>query len=215
MARAPHGLRRGLPRGARGRARETPAAASRGGVRGALIPSDDRTSVRSGMRGVAELTARGAIPRERIERIVAQDMSVRAIATEVDRSPTTVRYWLKRYGLVTTPQARATRRVVRQCVVAHCRAHGSVEHDIDSAGTMRCRRCAADAVTRWRRRAKQILVAEAGGACRLCGYDRCLAALHFHHVDPATKRFGLGGRGLARRIEDLRAEAAKCVLLCS
>jgi len=38
--------------------------------------------------------------------------------------------------------------------------------------------------------------------------------MHFHHVDPSTKRFSLGSRGLARAIESLREEAAKCVLLC-
>ena len=42
-----------------------------------------------------------------------------------------------------------------------------------------------------RRRIKRHLVGEAGGACELCGYDRCLAALQFHHVDRATKRFAL------------------------
>ena len=37
------------------------------------------------------------------------------------------------------------------------------------------------------------LVDDAGGACRLCGYDRCVAALQFHHLDPETKRFALAG----------------------
>jgi hypothetical protein len=58
------------------------------------------------------------------------------------------------------------------------------------------------------------LVMEAGGCCRLCGYDRCIAALQFHHLDPSTKEFGLGRRG-ARSIERQRAESKKCVLLCS
>src|SRR4051812_39308920 len=167
------------------------------------------------MRGAAALKARGAIPRERLAELVSRDLTVRAIATQVDRSPTTVRYWLQRYGLATTAAARATHRVARRRLVIECTTHGAVEHAVDAHGTARCSRCAADAVTRWRRRAKRILVDEAGGACRLCGYDRCLSALHFHHLDPATKRFGLGGRGLARAIDELRAEAAKCVLLCS
>ena len=44
---------------------------------------------------------------------------------------------------------------------------------------------------------------------------RCLAALGFHHVDPESKRFQLGGRGLARALDILREEAAKCVLVCA
>jgi hypothetical protein len=70
-------------------------------------------------------------------------------------------------------------------------------------------------VLRRRRRVKEILVSEAGGACRLCGYDRCLAALEFHHLDPTTKSFGLAFAGVTRGIAEMRTEAAKCILLCS
>ena len=62
---------------------------------------------------------------------------------------------------------------------------------------------------------KAILVAEAGGACAVCGYDRCLAALQFHHVHPDEKRFALGRAGVARSLEKARAEARKWVLLCA
>jgi hypothetical protein len=58
-------------------------------------------------------------------------------------------------------------------------------------------------------------VAEAGGSCALCGYDRCLAALQFHHVDPSTKDFALAMFGLSRSLERMRAGARKCVLLCA
>jgi hypothetical protein len=76
-------------------------------------------------------------------------------------------------------------------------------------------RCRGDAVTRRRQRVKRILVEEFGGACTLCGYRDCIAALQFHHLDPSTKSFGLGSRGLARALEKVRAEAQKCVLLCA
>ena len=167
------------------------------------------------MGGAAAATARGAIPRERLASLVARDMTVRAIAAEVDRSPTTVRYWLARYGLQTTTAARhaASRRLEQD--VGVCLRHGATAHVLRRDGGSRCAKCAADAVTRWRQRAKRILVEEAGGCCTSCGYDRCIRCLHFHHVDPRTKSFALGGRGLARAIDELRAEAAKCVLLCS
>ena len=48
-----------------------------------------------------------------------------------------------------------------------------------------------------------------------CGYDRSMAGLHFHHLEPADKAFALSGRGMALSLEAARAEAAKCVLLCS
>ena len=72
-----------------------------------------------------------------------------------------------------------------------------------------------DAVDRRRREIKRILVEEAGGACVLCGYTGPPRALHFHHMDPATKSFAVAGAGITRSLASSRAEAAKCVLLCA
>jgi hypothetical protein len=59
------------------------------------------------------------------------------------------------------------------------------------------------------------LVDEAGGKCIVCGYDKCHWAFHFHHLDPTTKEFNLAGARQTASLEKLRAEAAKCVLLCA
>jgi hypothetical protein len=108
-------------------------------------------------------------------------------------------------------QARASGQVEP---VLGCPQHGDVRHVLEGRGYYRCRQCRIEAVVRRRRKVKGTLVAEAGGKCRLCGYSRCLAALEFHHVNPATKKFGLSRRG-ARSIATLRSEVRKCVLLCS
>jgi len=49
----------------------------------------------------------------------------------------------------------------------------------------------------------------------VCGYDAFIGALEFHHIHPAAKSFGLAQGGLTRSLELVRAEARKCVLLCS
>jgi len=59
------------------------------------------------------------------------------------------------------------------------------------------------------------LVTEAGGCCCICGYDRTMRALHFHHLDPTLKRHEINAKGVAVALDKLRAEARKCVLLCS
>jgi len=53
-----------------------------------------------------------------------------------------------------------------------------------------------------------------GGHCTLCGYNRYYGALHFHHKDPATKKFAINERELGKKWEVLVEEALKCVLLC-
>lgn len=172
--------------------------------------------------GSEKYAPRGGLLREQLEPLVEQGATLAQIADEVDRSLATVRYWLAKYGLRTQcpkgpprrPGAHQARIEGRHQAMVVCPRHGAAEHVRDSRGSYRCRQCRADSVVRRRRKVKQILVAEAGGCCRLCGYDRCVAALEFHHLDPSSKEFGLSQRG-ARSIEKLRAEVRKCMLLCS
>ncbi|MGQ4660435.1 hypothetical protein [Lysobacter sp. F6437] len=65
-------------------------------------------------------------------------------------------------------------------------------------------------------RRKLQLIDEAGGCCTACGYKRNFAALTWHHRDPAAKAFALDVRAMSNRSEtEIRAEVAKCVLLCA
>lgn len=49
--------------------------------------------------------------------------------------------------------------------------------------------------------------------CVRCGYNKCAAALDFHHLDPTTKlkRFDCP----SIKSQSFQEEAAKCILLCS
>jgi hypothetical protein len=86
---------------------------------------------------------------------------------------------------------------------------------LEGRGYYRCRRCRAERVAQRRRDVKASLVAEAGGRCIVCGYDRYLGALEFHHLDPGEKRLEVNAAGAGISLARLRAEARKCVLLCS
>ncbi len=66
---------------------------------------------------------------------------------------------------------------------------------------------------RHRRRQKAELIEARGGRCGDCGYSLSVAALEFHHRDPATKEFGLGTFNGSRA--RLLAEAQKCDLVCA
>lgn len=159
--------------------------------------------------------ARGGIAREMLEPLVAEGLSVRAIAAALGVSYATVQHWLKRHGLKTARAARP-RSPEARTVQRTCPKHGLTDFVRYSAHDHhRCERCRKERVVARRRQVKALLVAEAGGRCVLCGYDRHPAALHFHHRDPAEKEFGLGVRGVARALERCRAEARKCVLLCA
>lgn len=161
---------------------------------------------------------KGGLGRERLEALVRGGASLTEMAAQLGVSTATVRYWLGRYDLCTAGAARrreGPRSARPRYVVRHCRLHGQVRFVLEGRGYYRCTRCRVEQVSKRRRKVKRILVEEAGGSCRLCGYDRHPAALEFHHVDPAAKAFNLSLRGETRRIDELRAEARKCVLLCA
>lgn len=161
---------------------------------------------------------RGPLDRRELAGLVAEGLSVRQIAERLDRSSASVRHWLKRYGLRTRLSTRRADRgeaPPRERFLATCIHHGEAVFVIRGDGGSACVRCRAKAVSARRRRVKATLVAEAGGACVLCGYARSVAALHFHHLDPATKEFNVGYSGMTRSMSRTRAEARKCVLLCA
>lgn len=163
---------------------------------------------------------KGGLDRRVVEGLLAEGRSISRMASSLGVSESTVQYWLRKWGLKT---ARAERMMAasqardggKAVVELICRRHGKTEFYIEGRGSHRCMRCRWEAVARRRRKVKETLVWEAGGQCRLCGYSRCADALHFHHVDPATKSFGIGSRGLTRSLDVLRVEAAKCALLCA
>ncbi|MHA2279802.1 MAG: hypothetical protein ACXAC5_02790 [Promethearchaeota archaeon] len=68
-------------------------------------------------------------------------------------------------------------------------------------------------VINWRRRTKKLLIEYKGGKCERCGFDHDIpAAYDFHHRDPASKDFIIGGT--TRSLKRLKEEADKCELLC-
>lgn len=70
-------------------------------------------------------------------------------------------------------------------------------------------------VKTYRAKKRRILVEEAGGKCKICGYDKCIRNLHFHHVDPSEKEFGLSTVGNNISLEKVKKEMKKCILVCS
>lgn len=73
----------------------------------------------------------------------------------------------------------------------------------------------AKTITALRRAMKNEAVKRKGGKCEICGYDKCVEALSFHHLDPSIKEFGLGQDGNTHSWEDYLKEIEKCILVCA
>lgn len=48
----------------------------------------------------------------------------------------------------------------------------------------------------------------------MCGYNKCMRALDFHHIDPTQKDFVIS-RATYKKFDLVRNELDKCALLCA
>ena len=69
-------------------------------------------------------------------------------------------------------------------------------------------------VDRRRKKLKELAVNYKGGQCFRCGYNRCIAALEFHHTK-GTKDFGIASSGVTRSWASIQVELDKCVCVCA
>ena len=53
-----------------------------------------------------------------------------------------------------------------------------------------------------------------GGKCSICGYNKCIDALEFHHKNPNEKEFKIGS-GNTMSWKEYKNEVSKCMLVCS
>ena len=77
------------------------------------------------------------------------------------------------------------------------------------------RRYLIDAVRKRRQKIRLMAIRHKGGRCSRCGYDQCVEALEFHHLDPAEKDFGISEKGYTRSWNRVLAELEKCILVCA
>ena len=63
-------------------------------------------------------------------------------------------------------------------------------------------------------RLKERAVYVLGEKCQCCGYNKCMAALEFHHLNPEEKDFSIS-RIANRKWSEVRQELRKCILVCA
>lgn len=144
--------------------------------------------------------------RDALVELLGQNLSQRQLADTLGCSQTTVKYWLNKWGL-NTKYSRVDAKYCRRCG----------ENDttkLRSGCRYICKRCDTQRTLDRFRLYKTKAVEYKGGKCVVCGYDRCLAALDFHHLDPKDKDpdWNLMKN---RAFEGIKRELDKCVLVCN
>lgn len=78
-----------------------------------------------------------------------------------------------------------------------------------------CKDCFNNQAVGRQRKFKVKCVGYKGGKCELCGYNRCVSALEFHHRVPEEKDFQLSKCKLRIFDDVVKKELDKCILLCA
>jgi len=110
-----------------------------------------------------------------LENLLKQSKTKKEIASICNVTYTKVKYWLNKYGLLSKKEYL-------------CKKCGETERVNFLEGRWyTCRKCRSYVMTEMHRRTKKKAIVYKGGKCQMCGYNKCPAALDFHHLDPSTK----------------------------
>ena len=71
------------------------------------------------------------------------------------------------------------------------------------------------AVMKRRRLIREKAVSLRDSKREICGYDRCMSALEFHHRDPSQKDFAISADGNTRSWKRVQKEIEQCTLVCA
>lgn len=73
----------------------------------------------------------------------------------------------------------------------------------------------SNAVVKSRKRRKLLFVERFGGKCQFCGYNKCVNALEFHHIDESTKKYSPSSVIGSKSLDVVEKELEKCILICA
>jgi hypothetical protein len=112
--------------------------------------------------------------------------------------------------------------MTKKCIICgadfETKSHGeSRKYCFECSPSFNDNKSRAASITAIRHAIKKQLVKYKGGKCEICGYNKCIGALQFHHIDENEKDFeiaALYNRG-HYDIEPIYKEIDKCQLLCA
>ena len=152
---------------------------------------------------------------EIINSLAAKGLSIRKISTELNTSPTNVRYWLKKFNIKTIPRSEVSdHRFCPRCETEKLKTEFYNRRN-GKGNSVYCKRCSNDQTVERQKRFKQQCIDWKGGKCVCCGYNKCNNALDFHHLDPNKKEFSIAHARLTSFNDRVKKELDNCALVCA
>lgn len=143
-------------------------------------------------------------------RLIDNDLSIRQISDSTGKSATSVRFWLKKYGLKTKRnQYNKSPNTQYKCACGQTDPSKFYGHKKSKCGT-----CHSQYTLDTGRAKRKQIVDYMGGKCQNCGWNAFLAGLQVHHLDTNEKDPSFAShRGW--KWERILKEIEGCILLCA
>jgi len=113
-----------------------------------------------------------------------------------------------------SPRNKSIRLNVKHCAGCKKTLDRSLFYTKSNKNSSLCKSCIVTNNKTSRQTVKQQCIEYLGGCCSKCGYNKCNAALEFHHLDPSQKDKNYTNNRFLN-FEKLKPELDKCVLLCA
>ena len=152
-----------------------------------------------------------------LEKLISENKSIYQTAEETGKSPTTIRYWIKKYNLKTNVKPGIRTKYCTNCVYCDKPTINGKMYCCNKCKSLACYYKHGDNQKKFNdRRANNKLeaVVYKGGKCLNCGYNKNLSGLSFHHRDPEEKDFSINNLNSSKLLERHFKELDKCDLLC-
>lgn len=108
-----------------------------------------------------------------------------------------------------------SRKYCLECSPFGCHNTKQFDKPVNEESIKREKQYNIDRVQKRRNELKHMSVEYKGGKCIICNYNKCFAALEFHHINPLEKDFSISRKGNTRSWEKVKTELDKCILLCA
>jgi hypothetical protein len=150
-----------------------------------------------------------------LQKFCDSGLSQREIAKKFGTSQSIIQYWMAKHGLKNNSRFFLNNRNTKRC--PSCNVEKSIGDFYKREGkkgcSTYCKTCTQERVTNRHDAFKKLCVEYKGGKCQACGYDKCLAALEFHHRDPEEKDYTISQKSFPS-FDEAKKELDKCDLLC-
>jgi predicted transcriptional regulator len=162
--------------------------------------------------------------KEKMEELIEKNFSSYRIAEEMGYSQTNIRYWLEKYGLKTHPLWYIIRKEKSQEILSgyktcpKCKIKMELNKEnfyFKKNGSFHywCKKCNDIESLKKQRQMKINSVNYKGGKCCICGYNKYVGSMDFHHIDPSKKDFSIS-QLRTYSWEKIKLELDKCMLVC-